>query len=93
MTAGSSGQLRAGIVGARRVRQGLGPFVARDLTAAGVSVDLVLGTSEATAEEAAALLMTSGRAAEASAITGSVTRGRPVDQETLGARTLRSTTR
>lgn len=54
MTAGSSGRLRAGIVGARRVRQGLGPFVARDLTAAGVSVDLVLGTSEVTAEEAAA---------------------------------------
>lgn len=45
--------LRAGIVGARRVRQGLGPFVARDLAACGVKVDLVLGTTEDTARAAA----------------------------------------
>ncbi len=34
-----------GIVGARRVRQGLGPFVARDLVAAGASVPCFLVTS------------------------------------------------
>ena len=45
--------LRAGIVGARRVRQGLGPFVARDLAAAGVEVAMVLGTTEDTARAAA----------------------------------------
>jgi len=45
--------LRAGIVGARRVRQGLGPFVARDLSACGVEVYMVLGTTEETARAAA----------------------------------------
>lgn len=45
--------LRVAVVGARRVRQGLGPFVARDLAAAGVSVEAVLGTSSASAGEAA----------------------------------------
>ncbi len=45
--------LRAGIVGARRVRQGLGPFVARDLAASGVEVAMVLGTTEETARAAA----------------------------------------
>ncbi len=49
----SAATLRAGIVGARRVRQGLGPFVARDLSACGVAVDLVLGTTEETARAAA----------------------------------------
>jgi len=39
------------LVGARRVRQGLGPFVARDLVAAGARVTGVVGTS---AESAAA---------------------------------------
>jgi len=37
---------RVGIVGARRVRQGLGPFVARDLVAAGASVSCFLVTSQ-----------------------------------------------
>jgi predicted dehydrogenase len=39
---------RVGILGARRVRQGLGPFVARDLVAAGAEVPCFLVTSEAT---------------------------------------------
>ena len=50
---GSGAPLRAGIVGARRVRQGLGPFVARDLSACGVEVHMVLGTTEDTARAAA----------------------------------------
>lgn len=41
---------RVGIVGARRRRQGLGPFVARDLVAAGARVPCFLGTGEATLE-------------------------------------------
>jgi len=41
---------RVGIVGARRRRQGLGPFVARDLVAAGARVPCFLGTAEATLE-------------------------------------------
>lgn len=49
----AGGLLRAGIVGARRVRQGLGPFVARDLAASGVEVAMVLGTSDDSAREAA----------------------------------------
>lgn len=44
---------RVALVGARRVRQGLGPFVARDLAAAGVAVEAVLGTREASARQAA----------------------------------------
>lgn len=48
-----SARLRVGIVGARRVRQGLGPFVARDLTRAGAHVARVLGTTPETAAEAA----------------------------------------
>jgi predicted dehydrogenase len=38
---------RVGILGARRVRQGLGPFVARDLVAAGAEVPCFLVTSAA----------------------------------------------
>lgn len=37
--------VRAGIVGARRVRQGLGPFVARELHAAGAVVAAFAGTT------------------------------------------------
>ena len=44
---------RIGLIGARRARQGLGPYVARDLHALGLQVVAVLGTSEATAGEAA----------------------------------------
>ena len=36
---------RVGLIGARRSRQGLGPFVARDLWAAGAAVPCLLGTS------------------------------------------------
>jgi predicted dehydrogenase len=39
-----------GIIGARRVRQGLGPYVARDLLAAGASVPCFLATSGASLE-------------------------------------------
>jgi len=44
---------RVALVGARRVRQGLGPFVARDLAAAGVEISVVLGTSAESATSAA----------------------------------------
>ena len=44
---------RIGLIGARRVRQGLGPFVARDLHRLGADVSCVLGTSKQTAESAA----------------------------------------
>jgi predicted dehydrogenase len=43
---------RVGILGARRVRQGLGPFVARDLVAAGAEVPCFLVTSEAAVDAA-----------------------------------------
>ena len=43
---------RVAIVGARRVRQGLGPYVARDLIAAGAQVPCFLATSEASREAA-----------------------------------------
>lgn len=49
----SMSDLRIAIAGGRRVRQGLGPFVARDLVAAGAQVVAVLGTSAATAQLAA----------------------------------------
>ncbi len=44
---------RIALVGARRVRQGLGPFVARDLQAEGVEVRGVLGSSADSAADAA----------------------------------------
>jgi hypothetical protein len=44
---------RVALVGARRVRQGLGPFVARDLAAAGIQVTALLGTGAASADAAA----------------------------------------
>jgi len=47
-----SGPLRVGLVGGRRARQGLGPFVARDLRAAGADVQAFVATSEATCAEA-----------------------------------------
>jgi hypothetical protein len=43
---------RIGLIGARRARQGTGPYVARDLHALGLEVAAVLGTSEATVGEA-----------------------------------------
>jgi hypothetical protein len=43
---------RVGLVGARRRRQGLGPFVARDLVRAGATVPCVLGTREETVDAA-----------------------------------------
>jgi predicted dehydrogenase len=43
---------RVAIIGARRVRQGLGPYVARDLVAAGASVPCFLATSEASRDAA-----------------------------------------
>lgn len=45
--------LRIGIVGARRARQGLGPFVARDLATLGAEVTHVLGRTEESARAAA----------------------------------------
>ena len=44
---------RFGLIGARRVHQGLGPFIARDIAAAGGQVVAVLGRSPETASEAA----------------------------------------
>jgi predicted dehydrogenase len=43
---------RVGLVGARRRRQGLGPFVARDLVAAGAEVPCFLATTRASCEAA-----------------------------------------
>ena len=48
--------MRVALIGARRVRQGLGPFVARDLLAAGAEVPCFLATSEQTREAAARAL-------------------------------------
>lgn len=47
---------RIALVGARRVRQGLGPFVARQLMDAGAEPVACLGTSRASAMEAAAAI-------------------------------------
>jgi hypothetical protein len=47
---------RVALIGARRVRQGLGPFVARDLVAAGVEVAALFGTSAQSAASAASEL-------------------------------------
>jgi hypothetical protein len=44
---------RVALVGARRARQGLGPFIARDLDALGVEIRAVLGTTAASASSAA----------------------------------------
>ena len=45
--------LRVGLIGARRVRQGLGPFIARDLLAHGAQIPVVLGTTTSSSAEAA----------------------------------------
>ncbi len=47
---------RIGLVGASRRRQGLGPFVARDLAAAGAAVTCFVATSERTRDEAERVL-------------------------------------
>ena len=47
---------RVGVVGARRRRQGLGPFVVRALVAAGAEVPCILATSEESGHTAAAEL-------------------------------------
>jgi hypothetical protein len=54
--------VRVAIVGARRVRQGLGPFLARFCIQAGADVVAVLGTTRASAEEAAAQIGSNGSA-------------------------------
>lgn len=51
MTAGAP---RVALVGARRARQGLGPYVARSLVAHGAEVPAFVGTSEASVAAAAA---------------------------------------
>lgn len=48
--------VRVGLIGARRARQGLGPFVARELCAAGAEVPCFLSTRAETREQAAAQL-------------------------------------
>jgi len=48
--------IRVGLVGARRARQGLGPFVARELLAAGAEVPAFAGTSAVSVAEAAGAL-------------------------------------
>jgi len=52
---------RVALIGARRVRQGLGPFVARYLEAAGAQLAGVLGTSTESAAAAARGLASSSR--------------------------------
>lgn len=54
MSGAASRGPRVGILGARRRHQGLGPFVARHLAAAGASVPCFAGTSAATVAEARA---------------------------------------
>lgn len=49
---------RVAVVGARRARQGLGPFVSRELVASGAELCAVLGTTQATAGAAAQALST-----------------------------------
>jgi hypothetical protein len=49
-----------GLIGARRRRQGLGPFVARDLAAAGATVTCFLTTSAATRDAAGRALAEAG---------------------------------
>lgn len=44
--------LRVGIVGARRRRQGLGPYVARELVRAGAAIPCILGTTRESVEVA-----------------------------------------
>ncbi|MDA1193857.1 MAG: Gfo/Idh/MocA family oxidoreductase [Planctomycetota bacterium] len=48
--------MRVALIGARRVRQGLGPFLARFLTDAGAELCAVVGQTRATAAEAARAL-------------------------------------
>ena len=52
--------MRVAIVGARRVRQGLGPYLARFCREAGADIVAVLGRTAATAEQAAAEIATAG---------------------------------
>lgn len=52
--------LRIGVIGARRVRQGTGPYLARFFAAEGATVVGVVGTSSRTAEEAAEALRAAG---------------------------------
>ena len=52
--------LRLGVVGARRVRAGTGPWLARHATKLGAEVVGILGTTSATVEEAAADLAMDG---------------------------------
>jgi hypothetical protein len=47
-------RLRVAVIGARRARQGLGPFIARDLLAAGADVVGLLATSSGSGAEASA---------------------------------------
>ena len=51
---------RIGLIGARRVRQGLGPFVARELAALGADVTCALGTRAESAEQARVELRAQG---------------------------------
>jgi predicted dehydrogenase len=54
------GEMRVALVGARRVRQGTGPFLARFLRVAGAEVVAVLGTRAETAAESARALAEAG---------------------------------
>jgi predicted dehydrogenase len=56
---------RIGLIGARRRRQGLGPFVARDLISAGATVDCFLGTGPETLISAQRALLEHARIEEA----------------------------
>ncbi len=51
---GASGRLRVGVLGARSVRQGIGPYVARAFARAGCRVAAIAGTSAASVEQARA---------------------------------------
>lgn len=70
---------RVGLIGARRARQGLGPFVARDLHALGAKVACVLGSSAESAARAALELRDLGVDASAWHDVGAMLAAEPLD--------------
>lgn len=71
--------LRVAVVGARRVRQGTGPFLARHARACGAEVRGVIGTSLASAEAARAELAPLGLSPRADTRLEGLLRNEPLD--------------
>ncbi len=70
---------RVGLVGARRSRQGLGPFVARELAASGARVPAFLVTSRETLREAERALARAGQPARGTLDLRSLLADQPLD--------------